>query len=419
MKALLKLIVFASVIVLIAIGCKKMLSTENSADGTQDKEFNTAFVKNWYVQTFVNTADWQNVSAKEKNVVDWKNGNYHKVGTMEVIEYPLLKQKTRLLILHKSLTNAEIKKLVNASLKRVAFIKNTKNEITVRELDYIPDWEYLQKKQFDIGNTFYGRPGDDFTGSLVVKSWNGTVIAMLKLKNGAFTKKLSLNANSNAQQSLCASEEACMWYEDCDVYPDGYAANCGEPYMDPTDCINVDGCDDSNGNGNVDPCEAYGNCGNDSGGSDPKEITCEILSQALQSAQFTESTNVNGSSSILSEAANEIQRSDIFECGKYEIPIWATFHFYANNKMIIVKSSANIKKFTNYIFGETTVTGTSVWYSCTSNTLTSSTATISPDSKTISCHHCYHFKVSLLFNGCPVQNEYDGSVWYNRRIQDY
>lgn len=288
MKSLLKLFAFTSALVLIAISCQKVLSNESSSSATSSKEFNTTFVKNWYVQTFVKTADWQNVWAKEKNVVDWKNDNYHKVGTMEVIEYPLQKQKTSLLIIHKSLTNDQIKKLVNASLKRVAFIKNTKNEISVRELDYIPDWEYLQKKQFDIGNIYYDKPGSDFTGNLVVKSWNGTILSMFKIDNGAIAKKYSFNAASGTAQRRCPGDEACMWYEDCDFYGDGFYTNCGEPYMDPTDCIDTgNGCDPMGGG---DPCQIYGNC-NESGGGGAGSSPCTQCDPTLISPQEEEFNN--------------------------------------------------------------------------------------------------------------------------------
>jgi hypothetical protein len=416
MRSLLKLFVFVSAIVLIAISCQKVLSNENSSSAVSNNEFNTAYVKNWYVQTFVKTADWQNVWAKEKNVVDWKNDSYHKVGTMEVIEYPLQKQKTSLLIIHQSLTNDQIKKMVNASLKRVAFIKNTKNEITVRELDYIPDWEYLQKKQFDIGNTYYGKPGSDFTGNLVVKSWNGTVLSMFKIDNGAIAKKYSLNSQRSTAQSLCPGEEACMWYEDCDFYGDGFYTNCGEPYVDPTDCIDTgSGCDPMGGG---DPCQIYG-CNEGGGGSGTEdEITCETLSAALQNAQFIESPNAASQSSILTETTTEIQRSDFFSVGKYEIPLWASWEFFANNKIIIEKNGST-KKFKDYIFGETTIVGTSLWYSCTANTLSSSSKNISGDKKTIDGYHWFHFKTSLLFQGCPVTTDSDRGTSFMRKIGDY
>lgn len=373
MKSLLKLFAFTSALVLIAISCQKVLSNESSSSATSSKEFNTAFVKNWYVQTFVKTADWQNVWAKEKNVVDWKNENYHKVGAMEVIEYPLQKQKTSLLIIHKSLTNDQIKKLVNASLKRVAFIKNTKNEITVRELDYIPDWEYLQKKQFDIGNIYYDKPGSDFTGNLVVKSWNGTILSMFKIDNGAIAKKYSFNAASGTAQSRCPGEEACMWYEDCDFYGDGFYGNCGEPYMDPTDCIDTgNGCDPMGGG---DPCQIYGNC-NESGGGGSGSQQCDPTLVSPQEEEFnnyvqiaptapltiTASTSTYGSSPISGIITWTVAKGAI---AGWEIKANTEYSYYhdrvfSNNAFIHEYDLFHYKTVSSYYVG-TNIAITSTW----------------------------------------------------------
>lgn len=121
MKTLLKLSVFATMLILIAISCQKDLSFENDVN----KEFNTAFVKKWYNNSFIKSAEFTTHNQKEngKKQPDWKNGKYRKVGNMEIIDFPLLKEKKTISVRSdNSLTSADKKRIAKASLKRISFI---------------------------------------------------------------------------------------------------------------------------------------------------------------------------------------------------------------------------------------------------------------------------------------------------------
>ena len=52
----------------------------------------TAFVKNWYYETFKKTAEWLSSAEHGKKLPDWKHGEYKKIGGMEIVEFPLIKK---------------------------------------------------------------------------------------------------------------------------------------------------------------------------------------------------------------------------------------------------------------------------------------------------------------------------------------
>lgn len=60
-------------------------------------------------------------------------------------------------------------KVANATLTRIVFIKTPNNKVVVREIDYVPDWEYLKTKNFDISSNSFAAVDNNFSGTLVVK----------------------------------------------------------------------------------------------------------------------------------------------------------------------------------------------------------------------------------------------------------
>lgn len=269
MRTLIKLTAFVLLIIAIIIGCQKL--SEPDIQLSLNDDFTVASAKKWYIQSFQRTSIWKNAWSTAKKFSDWKNGIYYKNNNFEFLVFPLLKQKSRFLIpSDSSLSTAQIQKIAGASLSRVAFIRNANHEVFVREVDYIPDWQYLQGQQFDISKACYGKTGDDFTGTMIVKDWNEKILSMRILRNGKIIKTVSLNgttSNNNLQNRVnsCYWVQYCMWYEDCQVIGDEWTNNCGEPYMDPNDCYYDYVCD----GGGDDPCTLYGIGCDEGGGGDP------------------------------------------------------------------------------------------------------------------------------------------------------
>ena len=252
MKTLLKLCVFASAIILIAISCKKMLSNEDqSASG---KTFNTAFVKNWYYGTFIKTAEWSAAAEKDKQLPDWKNGVITTIDKLDAVVYPFIKGKHSFALPGgNALTDPQGKRIAAASLSTIAFIKTADNKIVVKEIDYIPDWQYLQRKQFDIGEMKGVNGKSDFCGRVITKDWAGNILSIQMQVDGKTVrvgkrvkdKKSDMPSKGDNTSSLgeCTYTTLCLWQQDCVliIHGDGMIENeCGAWYI--VECWEVENC---------------------------------------------------------------------------------------------------------------------------------------------------------------------------------
>lgn len=295
-KLLLFLFSFSAIVIFIITfnSCKKVALDEVFTPEF-DKTFNTAAAKEWYYGTFKKSAEWASyysiksgttanngaIASTEKaakpnelKLPDWKHGVYRKVGNMEVMEFPLHKAHRSISIPNKSLTEGEKKKIAAASLTRIVFIKRGEN-IYVREIDYIPEWQYLQKKKFDISDVMFGKPGNDFTGRLFIKKWGGSVLSLNLLENGKIIKKGRINKSSRNSASfsttqICEEIETCIWRQDCVNYYVADVLNetvCGDEY-NTGECTTEEFCEEVEDDGGCPPgvsdeeclCLLYGIC---------------------------------------------------------------------------------------------------------------------------------------------------------------
>ncbi|MBS1737036.1 MAG: hypothetical protein JSS98_10610 [Bacteroidetes bacterium] len=254
-----------------------------------------SIAKQWYTQNFSQTDIWKSAWLKSKKFIDWKNPVYKKIGERGMLEFPLLKQHSILSVPGGKLSATQIRQVVNASLKKVLFIKKPDNITYIREIDYVPDWDYLQQHSFNISKSSLGLIGDDFTGTVLVKDWNGILISMRYVQDGKVTKQIrrATAQPSAARTASCQYVQYCMWYEDCEVIGDQWTDNCGEPYMDPYDCYYDYVCD-----GDDDPCIMYGDCGGGGGGNNNGQ--CQMSEAAALSIlnQITLTPVYDGNSEI-------------------------------------------------------------------------------------------------------------------------
>lgn len=253
--------------------CQKETSTSK-----ESSVFNPATAKEWYYAEFKKSTEWQGSSLKGNKLPDWKNGVIGKNGNAQVVEFPLVKKtKTFPVSLAnkgKSLTESELKRVVNASLSKIAFFKNPSGNIVVREIDYVPDWDYLQKRGFNISDVSAFFDGNTFSGNIIVKQWDGQIISSLVLENGKIVKtgkRVVLDGQPTVNNLDCAYVDYCIWQQDCTltIYGDGMMTNeCGEWY-NTGNCWLQEVC-----NGEIDPCLAYGNnCDPGGGNNEDEEYT--------------------------------------------------------------------------------------------------------------------------------------------------
>ncbi len=257
---------FALLSILIFVAaCNK--ETSNPANNT----FTAGAAKEWYYGTFKRSPGWTASNQKGKKLPDWKHAIIGKIGNSDVVEFPLVKGSKAFPIPGgNSLSPAEKKKIADASLSRILFIK-AGNKILVREVDYIPGWNYLQKNQFDISkNSLTGK--NDFTGMVVVKEWNGTVLRSVIYENGKAVRIGKRSAKiettdgkgNQAEEEQCTYYELCIWQQDCvlTIYGDGMTTFDCEQWFNTGQCWTEEFCVET------DPCViAPESC--DGGGGDP------------------------------------------------------------------------------------------------------------------------------------------------------
>ena len=295
MKTVLKLLGFASILILIATGCQK-ISDEPSFK--VNAEFDAAFVKEWYYGTFKKSSEWFSSSEHGKKIPDWSNGVHRKVGRLEIIEFPLRKVNTSISVLSKnSLSSSERKRIADASLTRISFIQTENGEILVRELDYIPDLPYLKTKNYDISDLKLGNLDNKFTGRIITRKWNGDILSIRKFSQGRNMGKVSVQPTSQNNIKTCESVTYCMEVAHCLGYHQGdvlVITSCSEwettnECWDELVCTETPDECDYNSNESCE-CQMYGiGCGGGGGENEPPIITVdsvtnEITQPCLQNA---------------------------------------------------------------------------------------------------------------------------------------
>lgn len=266
---------------IVFLACQKEVSSPEK----QYTTFDDKAAKEWYYGTFKKSVDWQGSSEKGTKLPDWKHPLRAKIGKNELVEFPLIKKNSSYPISAnnqgKTLTTDEIKRIANASISRIVFIKNPSGQLAIREVDYIPDWNYLQRKGFDISSIDIQSASNDYSGRIIVKKWNGEIVSMAMLENGKIIKRgvksntLQKNkeqANGLTETEQCFEQQFCIWQQDCvvQIYGDGMMIQECTSWYNTGECWMEYWCEEGG-----DPCELYGmGCG------DPEEPDEEISKSA-------------------------------------------------------------------------------------------------------------------------------------------
>jgi len=200
MKTVVMLIGFASFVILIAIGCQKILDEPSFK---VNAEFDAAFVKEWYYGTFKKSSEWLSSVEHGKKIPDWKHPVYKKIGNIKIIEYPLIKANKKIPVLSEKFLPLERVKLSEASVDRIVFVQKNDGKISVRELSFIPEWDYLKSNNFDIIDEVVSNNAKNFIGQLLVNDWSGKQVSKWQIHNGSFKKiKRKINAPVNTSSNI-------------------------------------------------------------------------------------------------------------------------------------------------------------------------------------------------------------------------
>lgn len=253
MKFILKL----TLLLFILASCKKEKDSSDTSDNTKLLEkFDASFVKEWYYSVFKKSNEWKGSGGKQ--LPYWPKGIYKKVGNLEIVEFPLMKKSKDISIPADGLEDYNKIRIAEASLQRVAFIRDKKGNIYVREIDYIPEWSYLQQNKFDISNPENMDVKANFRGRKIVKDWGNKTLVLLRLHNGKVTGRGIPKSNTLNRTETCSTIRYCIWQQDCELefVGDVVSLDCSEWY-NTHECWDETVCT----GGGEDDCEDLGvNC---------------------------------------------------------------------------------------------------------------------------------------------------------------
>ena len=299
-----------------------------------NSEFNAAAAKEWYYETFKKSAEWLSSPLHGKKLPDWKNGIYKKIGTMEIVEFPLVTAKKTIMIPSgSSLSTADKKRITEASLIKIAFIHKN-NKVEVRETDYIPDLSYLQKHNYDISNASLLNINNDFSGQIVIKDWKGSIVSIRLMQNGKITKNVKIKTGDkstiNSIQSNAAKVSDCdedMWECMFELWCDVTTYGDGMQVIDNCEWINTGVCWPAESNCPPDPCDGlndeecaclfYGICGGADDDPPPQQDPCaEAQPGADKAKALSQNSNYTSGKTAVQTAASSDGNEHAISFGK-------------------------------------------------------------------------------------------------------
>ncbi len=337
-------VILSVLALLILYACKRSI-----VDVQENNVFNATLAKEWYYGVFKKTDEYKNSKVKNNQLPDWKNGLYYKNGDLEIVEFPLYKNEKKVLIEKKGkLSTAEIGRLVAATSNKIAFIKDKLGNIMVREIDYIPDWDYLKQNGYDISDYYYSKPNTSFTGKMYAKHWGGKIISYHKIINGSSSLRKPENKVSPFGNQVATQSEDCpniivqTWKITCvfELHGDVWvnSGECDEPelvdeqeYPDPN-CGN---------GGDPEECEMYGTCppNNGSGGTEPPTdcSNSQAEAMAIVQSEFDKLNNIQVENN--SETVDDIEdenslNENLGQVFKDAIVTWTIAKDGTGNKII-------------------------------------------------------------------------------------
>ncbi len=231
MKLILKFLGIALLLFVVISSCKKTLS-DTQYNGKED--FDAAAAKEWYYGVFKKSPEWKSSPEAGKKLPVWKYSNYRKVGGLEIVEFSLTKEKSSFpMYFMPDISLSERQRVAQSSLSKIVFIKNSNQEIFVRELDIIPSAAYAKTNDYDLSELNFGK-NFAFSGIIVTKKWNGEILSNRKWEDGKnigifTTRKVSGLEKSKNNNGNTNNLDNCTITEVCnEVLTDGWCENEGD-----------------------------------------------------------------------------------------------------------------------------------------------------------------------------------------------
>lgn len=186
-----KINIFCLCIALLFIGCQKDF-TEKPTNGTE-WDFNAADAQEWFQNHFKQSAEYaayDSIKYGKKDLL-WKKPSYGRSSNVTVVSFPLIKQKHSISsAIDTSISKEHFQKMLEGSFTRILFSRKNKNEISVRQLEYVPEYYYLASKNFSRSAVEADvlSKNSKYCGSIVAKKWSGQGLSVVRLKDGKIIK---------------------------------------------------------------------------------------------------------------------------------------------------------------------------------------------------------------------------------------
>lgn len=352
--------------IMTGVGCQKQDTTLNPQAGSR---FDAGAAKEWYYGVFKKSDGWQSSPEKGKKLPDWSHPFITNMGSSAVVEFPLTEAGVSYSIASSGregkLSPEQLKRIAAASITRIAFIRQSSGNVLVREFEYIPDWDYLLARRFDISNTSIFNASSNFSGRLIVKEWGGKIVSMAMLENGKTMKRGKRNTgaqNGNTmKREQCFEQEFCVWQMDCtlNIYPDGMITQDCTDWYNTGECWMEYWCEEGG-----DPCELAGiGCGGDEGGGEGPD--CEVVQQESEGISVSDDL----SSQNVSETATTRTKKYHWTIYKQNQGLWK---FTSHESGVHVKTTSTTNPWKWQSLDHTNVSREGVWsggtVDCTVNT---------------------------------------------------
>lgn len=202
MKKYLKLTPLLSVIFVLILLIQACRKYDSSKSGTI--QFKMEDAKEWYYGEFKKSSSFKQIdrssvfapdqlSVEVKKYPYWDKSIEYSIGGLQVVEMPVVRSFTQIPLAGSSnLTENEQKQIAESSIEKVVFLKTKQGNPVVRLLIFMPDIEYLRIKNFDISHNTMANPDSDFSGYIIVKEWDESIISFRRFKKGKYIKNVKI-----------------------------------------------------------------------------------------------------------------------------------------------------------------------------------------------------------------------------------
>jgi hypothetical protein len=379
MKKSLIAFVMITAVIITYVSCKK----SDHQSPKNNNNFDVASAKEWFYANFKKSPEYTQLNAQSpiislynyfnkqnkgslQKFPDWRYGVAYKKGGFEFVEFPLVYNHEVNIVQGREKNDAtKAKRIINATVTKVVFIKSSGGKIDVRIVNMVPTYEYASAKGFDISHNRATLLDENFCGTIHIKKWDETIIQAQEIVDRKIKKKFVLTdaaaLNNTARKANGDCEQGhwdILWVHVCfDTHVETVndiptVIACNHEDGENTYVGTVFICDDIDGGGDgLDQCDGIyeqqalaqcicdnyglgcGGGGGDDGGDNCTQTQAEF--QAIVNSKVVAVSNITGSTTY--ENGNKRTKKVSWKFLTYQNGLGATWGWESNETMKVEK----------------------------------------------------------------------------------